>query len=89
MKSILVCTNHRDSPHQPSCGARGAQQLKQRLTEEVNAAGINLGIKEIQCLGACEQGPNVKLIPSGPLFNHVDVNDLKDLLQAAKAFAKT
>ncbi|HEY0562042.1 MAG TPA: (2Fe-2S) ferredoxin domain-containing protein [Methylophilus sp.] len=89
MKSILVCTNQRDNPHQPSCGARGAQALKQRLTEEVNKAGMPLGIKEIQCLGACEEGPNVKLIPSGPMFQHVNVNDLTSLLKAAQAFAKS
>ncbi|MDX1915186.1 MAG: (2Fe-2S) ferredoxin domain-containing protein [Methylophilus sp.] len=89
MKSILVCTNHRVNPNQPSCGAKGAQQLKQKLAEEVSKAGIAVGVKEIQCLGECDVGPNVRLIPGGQFFKQVDERHLKEILKAAKAFSKT
>lgn len=88
MKSILVCTNHRNNPNQPSCGARGAVSLKQKLSSEIDQSGIPMGVKEIQCLGECESGPNLRFLPGGPLFRHVDENDLKAILKAAKSFAK-
>jgi len=88
MKSILVCTNHRANPNQPSCGARGAESLKQAITDAVDSAGLNMMVKEIQCLGECESGPNVRLIPSGPLFRNVDKDDLHQLIKVASSFAK-
>jgi predicted metal-binding protein len=88
MKSILVCTNHRGNPNQPSCGARGAISLKNKLSAEIDQSGIAMNVKEIQCLGECESGPNLRFLPGGPLFRHVDEHDLKAVLKAAKTFAK-
>ena len=88
MKSILVCTNHRVNPNLPSCGERGAESLKQKLQHEIHKAGIPIQIKEIQCLGECESGPNLRLIPGGPSFSMVDENQLKAILKAAVAFSK-
>jgi NADH:ubiquinone oxidoreductase subunit E len=88
MKSILVCTNHRMNPNQPSCGARGAIELKQAITDAVEKQDVNIAVKEIQCLGECEAGPNARLIPGGPIFRHLKHDDVSQLIQAAKAFAK-
>jgi (2Fe-2S) ferredoxin len=89
MKSILVCTNKRINPNQPSCGAKGGQSLQEKLKYEVEKAGIEINIKEIQCLGECESGPNLRFVPSGPLYHHVDENHLKEILKAAKIFSKS
>jgi NADH:ubiquinone oxidoreductase subunit E len=89
MKSILVCTNHRANPNQPSCGARGAEALKQQIADAVSASGLPLGVKEIQCLGECDVGPNMRLIPGGPMFQHVDAAKIPVILNAAKSFLKT
>ncbi|OYZ08742.1 MAG: hypothetical protein B7Y32_01935 [Methylophilales bacterium 16-45-7] len=88
MKSILICLNHRKNPNQPSCGARGAAALKQQLIEAVNASGLALGVQEIQCLGECEQGPNLRLIPGGPAFHQVSADQIPAILNAAKYFLK-
>lgn len=88
MKSILICTNHRANPSLPSCGARGAETLKQQLSDAVSASGLTLGVKEIQCLGECDAGPNLRLIPGGPSFHHVDVNSIPKILKVAKSFLK-
>lgn len=88
MKSILVCTNYRANPNLPSCGARGAEALKQQIVEAVNASGLPLGVKEIQCLGECDHGPNVRLIPGGAAFQHVDAGKIPVILKAAKSFLK-
>lgn len=89
MKSILICTHHRANPNQPSCGARGANTVKQALVEAVAHHQLPLKIEEIQCLGECEAGPNLRLIPGGTVFNHVDVQQVPEIMRAAKAFLKT
>lgn len=88
MRSILICTHYRANPNQPSCGARGAQALKQALADSVVNQGLALGIVEIQCLGECEAGPNMRLIPSGPIFHHVDLEQLATIIDATKHFLK-
>lgn len=88
MKSILICTNHRANPNLPSCGARGAEGLKQQLSDAVAASGLTLGVKEIQCLGECDIGPNLRLIPGGQSFHHVDTSSIPSVLRAAKSFLK-
>jgi NADH:ubiquinone oxidoreductase subunit E len=86
MKSILVCMHQRVNPNQPSCGARGADNLRQRLNDAVSNAGLEIGVKEIQCLGECDIGPNMRLIPGGPSFHHVDEKQISIILNAAKSF---
>lgn len=88
MKSILICTNHRANPNLPSCGARGAEGLKQQLSEAVTASGLKLGVKEIQCLGECDIGPNLRLIPGGQSFHHMETSRILTVLKAAKSFLK-
>lgn len=88
MKSLLVCTNHRHNPNQPSCGGRDGVALKRAIAELIQHEVINLAVQEIQCLGECESGPNVRLVPSGPLLRGVNKNDLSALIKAAKEFAK-
>lgn len=88
MKSLLICTHHRTNPNQPSCGARGAQTIKQAFADVVTSEGLGLGIVEIQCLGECEAGPNMRLIPSGPIFHHVALEQVPGIIDAAKQFLK-
>lgn len=86
MKSILICIHYRANPNQPSCGARGAQALKQALTDAVASEGLGFRIVEIQCLGECEAGPNMRLIPSGPIFHQVELEQVPSIIEAAKQF---
>ena len=86
MKAILVCTNHRANPDQPSCGARGARALMHQLADAVGTSGLALGVREIQCLGECAQGPNLRFIPGGPAFHQVDAAQIPVILNAAKSF---
>jgi len=87
-KSILVCTNHRNNPNVPSCGARDAQALKLAIEQRFTQEAIPIMVKDIQCLGECEHGPNVRFVPSGPLLKGVNLNDLGALIKTAKTFAK-
>lgn len=86
MKKILVCTNHRANPNTPSCHARGSQQVLAQLSSLLKQEDIKIAIKEVQCLGYCNRGPNVKLVPNGRFFHNVASESLKEIVNAAQLF---
>ena len=87
MKKILVCTNFRANPNHPSCAARGSKQLLSDLTLKIHQNSLPISIEESPCLGFCQIGPNVRLVPNGPFFHAVSTEKLDDLIEAAKKFS--
>ena len=87
MKKILVCTNFRANPNHPSCAARGSKQLLTELTIQIQQNSLAINIEESLCLGFCQVGPNVRLVPNGPFFHAVSTEKLDDLIEAAKKFS--
>jgi NADH:ubiquinone oxidoreductase subunit E len=86
VKKIFVCTNHRANPSQPSCAARGSKQLLLQLCNTLKEQEINITLEEIQCLGHCTNGPNMRLSPNGQFFHAVKNDDLLSIANACKAF---
>ncbi|MES2499320.1 MAG: (2Fe-2S) ferredoxin domain-containing protein [Pseudomonadota bacterium] len=87
MKKILVCTNYRANPNNPSCAARDSKEILASLTQQLQQNKLAIEIEESPCLGFCQIGPNVRLIPNGPFFHAVSLEKLDDLIQAAKKFS--
>lgn len=87
-KKLFVCTNHRFNPDKPSCGAKGSKALIANLHAAFIAHSISLSIEEAPCLGLCQLGPNVRLIPNGEIFNHVSSNTIPNIVNATKEFLK-
>jgi len=87
MKKILVCTNFRANPNHPSCAARGSKKLLAELTIKIQQNLLAINIEESPCLGFCQVGPNVRLVPNGPFFHAVSTEKLDDLIEAAKKFS--
>ena len=79
-KKILVCTNFRANPSQPSCGARGSNEVMAELTTA--AEPFNISVEAIPCMGLCEAGPNVRFIPNGQHFHAASLNDIEMLIKA-------
>jgi len=68
-----------------SCLSAGAARVKQALTEEVKAQGLE-GKVEVcgtGCLGLCSRGPLVKLASTGELFGGLDEKTAPALLSKA------
>ncbi len=86
MKKILVCTNYRANPNSPSCAARGSKQVLAELTQLLKQNELNIQTEEIQCLGFCKIGPNVRLMPNGQFFHEVSSQSLKQIIKAAQLF---
>lgn len=85
-KKILICTNYRANPNSPSCGARGSREIAQALTQQLDKKKINIEIEEMQCMGHCNIGPNLRLMPSGEFFHAVSLNKFSKIIQATKLF---
>ena len=86
MKKIVVCTNHRANPNNPSCGARGSEQVLAQLSLQLKIEKIQIPIETVQCLGYCNVGPNVRLVPNGRFFHQVTRESLKEIITATRQF---
>jgi NADH:ubiquinone oxidoreductase subunit E len=89
IKKILVCTNYRANPNNPSCAARGSKVIASALTRQLQKKKILIELEEIQCLGYCNIGPNVRLIPNGEFFHEVSDKNLIKIIQATKIFLES
>lgn len=88
-KKILVCTNYRANPNNPSCAARGSKEVLPKLAQQLQAQYVSIQIEEIQCMGYCNIGPNIRLMPEGAFFHEVSDEKLSEIIEAAKVFLKT
>ncbi len=87
-KKLLVCTNHRATPNNPSCAARGSKEIACALMQELQKNNVLIEIEEIQCMGYCNVGPNIRLVPNGEFFHAVSAKKFAKIIQTAKAFLK-
>ena len=88
-KKILVCTNYRANPNNPSCAARGSKDIASALTRQLQKKKISIELEEIQCLGYCNIGPNVRLVPNGEFYHEVSDKNLIKIIQAIKVFLES
>lgn len=80
---IIVCVNRRANPRQPSCAARGSEQLAAELELRLARLGAKISVTRIRCFGRCAEGPNVRIAPAGRFFRGVDAGQLSAIVAAA------
>ena len=86
-KQILVCTNFRANPNNPSCAGRGGNLVLDALKTQLSKLNIAIEVEASQCMGYCNVGPNVRLVPNGEFFHEVSTAKLAKLIKAAKKFS--
>ncbi len=84
MQKLLVCTNYRGNPNSPSCAARGSHSLLSAISQQCQHNNLGIQVEESACLGFCQIGPNVRLVPNGDFFHGVMQDDLSQIIRAAK-----
>jgi len=85
-KKLLVCTNFRANPNNPSCAARGSKEILIELIQLLQKKNVSIQVEEIQCMGFCMVGTNVRLIPNGEFFHEVSSKKLPNIIKATKIF---
>lgn len=88
MKKIIVCVNYRANPDQPSCAARGSEEIAQCIEAEVAKRDLAVCVERFNCLGQCERGPNVRLAPDGKFFNRLSKQDVPALIVEIEQFIR-
>lgn len=91
MNKILVCTNFRANPNNPSCAAQGSKEILIELTQQLQPKNASIEVEASPCMGFCDIGPNMHLVPSGPFFHSVTAKNLNKVIKKTKQFfeAKT
>ncbi len=84
--TLLVCTNHRYTVNQPSCGERGGEALLQVLREATE--GIDVAVDAACCFGHCTEGAVVRIAPGGKFYHGMTMDDVPKVVQEAKLFAE-
>jgi len=81
---IFVCSNVRDNPEKPGCGAAGGGELKAILKQAIKDRGWKgkVRVSTTGCMGLCGTGPNVLLHPQGLHFSAVAESDLPAILES-------
>ncbi|NJP06429.1 MAG: NADH-quinone oxidoreductase subunit L [Chloroflexaceae bacterium] len=76
---IHVCTA-------TGCLSAQSDQVYTALTREVRDRGMDktCRVKGVGCLGLCSAGPLVQVNPAGTLYQHVQVDDVPELVQSLK-----
>lgn len=87
MKKIIVCVNYRANPDQPSCAARGSEEIAQHLETEVAKRHLPISVERFYCLGHCDHGPNLHLAPGGLFFHYLSLENIAEALSEIEHFA--
>jgi len=81
-KSIIICTNYRLNPNQPSCAAQGSLDILTALQQAIAEQQLSCHIETFQCLSRCHEGPALRLLPGGRFFTQVTIADIPQILRA-------
>jgi (2Fe-2S) ferredoxin len=81
---IFVCSNVRDKPENPGCGAVGGGELKATLKTMVKDRGWKgkVRVSTTGCMGLCAKGPNILLHPQGIHYSAVSESDLPSIMDS-------
>ncbi len=86
MKMLLVCTNFRANPNQPSCANSSNKQIMADLQLQLQQQNVHIKVEESPCMGYCNIGPNLRLAPNGKFFHAVCVEKFAEIIQASQVF---
>ena len=72
---VLVCGG-------TACCSGGADKIIEAFANELEAAGLKEKVQVVTtgCLGFCEQGPIVKILPQGTFYVQVKAEDVKEIV---------
>jgi (2Fe-2S) ferredoxin len=80
--TVTVCINDRDERFAPCCGRHGGPQILDAVREGLAQRGLDVDVQTIRCLGLCAKGPNLRVAPSGSLYQQIAVEEIPALIDA-------
>ena len=73
--SVLVC-------HASGCSSNSSHQIEKEFQKQVKEHKLNnVIISPVGCFGLCQAGPIVVVYPDGALYHHVQIKDVKEIVE--------
>lgn len=83
-KKLLICINRRLTPTTPSCAQRNSESLAAELVQRIASEQLAIEVETVFCLGRCQEGPVVKLVPGGAFLTGME---LEAIMEKVREFA--
>lgn len=78
--TLTLCVNVRKEDFVPSCGRRGALEIRESIEQALRARDLSVDFQTIACLGLCAKGPNARLAPANTWFHAIAPDDVPELV---------
>lgn len=78
--TVLICINRRLRSDQPSCASRGSYALADEIEKGLLERNIPMTIERSVCLGQCQKGPTIRLVPGGKFYLGMELNEIGKFL---------
>ena len=76
---IFVCCNQKE-PGEAACANRGSAEFQKQLKDYMKSKGVpGLRVSRSLCLGLCEKGPNICVMPENVWYTGVTPKDLDEI----------
>ncbi len=82
-KLVLVCVNVREDGAE-CCGAKGSLDFYHKLKSAVKAAVPGVRVSRSMCLGNCESGITVALMPENVYLGEVSEVDIPEIVRRVR-----
>jgi len=77
---LLVCCNERE-PGEAACANRGSREIQEKLKAYMKSKNLKgrCRISRSLCLGLCDVGPNLCIMPENVWYQGVTPGDLEEI----------
>lgn len=84
-KSLIICTNERLTASRTSCALRGSREMAERIERYIKHEKLDVVVQRLQCLGHCNDGPVLRLLPGGDFLLGIDEQTIMERLRVFAA----
>ncbi len=84
-KSLIICTHERLTTSRTSCALRGSREMAERIERYIRHEKLDVVVQRLQCLGHCNDGPVLRLIPGGEFLLGIDEQTILERLRVFAA----
>jgi len=82
---LMICVNRRFRADEPSCAARGSEDLAQAIEDGVRERRIAITVERSVCMAQCPKGPTIRLAPGGRFILGSKTDDVDRVLDELEA----
>ena len=84
-RHIFICINERE-PDNPKgcCASKGSREIASKFKQALYERGLKgrFRANKCLCLDRCEYGPTVVVYPDGVWYQHVQLEDVEEIIES-------